>query len=74
MDQLFPLPANFLPWVTLVSLPWFAFQLRKAVESTNSGDFPKPQRERGIGGTFREKFLRSTVRRKVFLLAIFGVL
>ncbi|XP_050688175.1 chloride channel protein 2-like isoform X1 [Eriocheir sinensis] len=40
-------------------------ELRKAVESTNSGDFPKPRRERGIGGTFREKFLRTTFRKKL---------
>ncbi|XP_068218996.1 chloride channel protein 2-like isoform X3 [Palaemon carinicauda] len=40
-------------------------ELRAAVESTNSGDFPKPRRDRGVGGTFREKFLRTTIRRKL---------
>ncbi|XP_042226356.1 chloride channel protein 2-like isoform X1 [Homarus americanus] len=40
-------------------------ELRKAVESTNSGDFVKPRRNRGVGGTFREKFLRPTIRRKL---------
>ncbi|XP_071542265.1 chloride channel protein 2-like isoform X1 [Panulirus ornatus] len=40
-------------------------ELRKAVESTNSGDFSKPKKDRGVGGTFREKFLRPTIRRKL---------
>ncbi|XP_076032914.1 chloride channel protein 2 isoform X6 [Oratosquilla oratoria] len=40
-------------------------ELRTAVESTNAGDLPKPRRERGVGGSFREKFLRSTIRRKL---------
>ncbi|XP_069991902.1 chloride channel protein 2-like isoform X3 [Penaeus vannamei] len=48
-------------------------ELRAAVESTNSGDFQKPRRDRGVGGTFREKFLRTTIRRKVLLFAEFCV-
>ncbi|XP_045112061.1 chloride channel protein 2-like isoform X1 [Portunus trituberculatus] len=40
-------------------------ELRKAVESTNCGDFPKPRRNRATLGTFREKFLRPTVRKKL---------
>ncbi|XP_069948569.1 chloride channel protein 2-like isoform X3 [Cherax quadricarinatus] len=39
-------------------------ELRKAVESTNSGDF-RPRRDKGVGGSFRERFLRSTIRRKL---------
>ncbi|XP_045591841.2 chloride channel protein 2 isoform X3 [Procambarus clarkii] len=40
-------------------------ELRQAVESTNSGDFSKPRRDKGVGGSFRERFLRSTIRRKL---------